>query len=100
MRISGCSSDVCSSDLEYIERCGRLRHRETRKRFDLEEIAADDPLDSAAVVRRNQEFLLDAVMPVGQADIGRNGRRTEVAVDCIVDEIGRASCRERVCEYV
>src|SRR3546814_4154656 len=79
MRISDWSSDVCSSDL--LARPHRLRDM----------------------------FQIDLV-----ADAGARGDRLEIverlrspfqkviafAVAIIFDQIGRASCRERVCQYV
>src|SRR3546814_12391785 len=98
MRISDWSSDVCSSDLE------------------------------AAAVRREAQFLRPfvALRQLVEIDIGPTERRAEVGgivgaerlellaiagrrsqrrgAEIIVDrgvvEIGRASCRERVCQYV
>src|SRR3546814_3694796 len=81
MRISDWSSDVCSSDLPRVERLEQLLH------------VADQARRAACAVRfdagevRRQRLDLEAV----DADHG-------VAV--IEQEIGRASCRERVCQYV
>src|SRR3546814_12360320 len=74
MRISDWSSDVCSSDLFPAATGTRVERRRRRlaRRAQLH-------LDTATARRRRV-----ARQPV------------EVAQD---DEIGRASCRERVCQY-
>src|SRR3546814_6860627 len=79
MRISDWSSDVCSSDLGFGP---GAKHREQpgAKRDRRVEVGAD------AVRRAAQRF--GPVQLIFAADAG------------IVDEIGRASCRERVCQYV
>src|SRR3546814_6406070 len=81
MRISDWSSDVCSSDLAALgdEAHAALRHRR---------------LDDRHVV-----FEADAEVGVVPADprpphLGL--QETKVAAD----QIGRAPCRERVCQYV
>src|SRR3546814_2108012 len=80
MRISDWSSDVCSSDLEEL--------------------------------RLHRSIIFDAAMAVDMvgchieenADIRREARREIDLIgrhlDDIDREIGRASCRERVCQYV
>src|SRR3546814_3241409 len=80
MRISDWSSDVCSSDL----RSG---------------IAVQD-LHRHLAVRRIRTRL-EYQNPVGAArrqSIGENASGRAAADDD--EEIGRASCRERVCQYV
>src|SRR3546814_3595070 len=77
MRISDWSSDVCSSDLDE----------------DL--LPGDEVVVAVALGARLQ-----------RADIGARPRLGEVhgagplAGDQLCKEIGRASCRERVCQYV
>src|SRR3546814_1625805 len=72
MRISDWSSDVCSSDL--IERLWiQIQARGVFLR------AVDDDLGDAVDLRQT----------VGDARFGK-----------VVEQIGRASCRERVCQYV
>src|SRR3546814_5855021 len=73
MRISDWSSDVCSSDLQDAEG----RHQST--------IAVAQDITSRKVAEQQlqtQSTLLQTV------------------VDSVQDQIGRASCRERVCQYV
>src|SRR3546814_7518287 len=71
MRISDWSSDVCSSDLAADE---IARHRNGEH--------DDDP----------GAFAGDDVHRPGKQAVARPGRT--------IDEIGRASCRESVCQYV
>src|SRR3546814_4431515 len=72
MRISDWSSDVCSSDLQRAER----RRAGDRQR---------------ARARARREVHLP----------GRDlGDGQEAAERDVLPEIGRASCRERVCQYV
>src|SRR3546814_8102540 len=75
MRISDWSSDVCSSDLRILER------------------------NSA----RGVEFALAAsILAAKDAGINFFDSRDNSIVDRnrVAVEIGRASCRERVCQYV
>src|SRR3546814_18902693 len=97
MRISDWSSDVCSSDLvvrldaETVERPGQ----------EVEEgLAADfDALDLAApAVGRLRDDIFDAVDRLRIA-VGED-EALHLAVEAREIEIGRASCRESVCQYV
>src|SRR3546814_3158276 len=74
MRISDWSSDVCSSDLH-------VRHQDSARHLPHQE------------GRRSQVRLEGA-----RQDFGRNDRPLEACRNRA--EIGRASCRERVCQYV
>src|SRR3546814_3105135 len=84
MRISDWSSDVCSSDLLVARR--RAVDHDARAGIDGADIvgkagarrAVEDDVDAAG-------HLADLLAPFG---IGEQ------------QEIGRASCRERVCQYV
>src|SRR3546814_4091595 len=78
MRISDWSSDVCSSDL-----LGGL-HREA---------AGDDAV--AAGDRRLDARCRDHLIV---EDDGEDA--PDVVAGRVAEEIGRASCRERVCQYV
>src|SRR3546814_7141513 len=89
MRISDWSSDVCSSDLGIAR----------RGQEDLERARRADGRDQVA----------DRGHAVAQAQpAGRDGERAVVRGDAQVAAqrdvqaagIGRASCRERVCQYV
>src|SRR3546814_6060924 len=80
MRISDWSSDVCSSDLAVAlgaQDIGELVDAREDMAVARDEIAPD---------RKEAERLL---LRGGAAEADR-----------VMDEIGRASCRERVCQYV
>src|SRR3546814_1960287 len=81
MRISDWSSDVCSSDL--------TRQQRMRALADLA------PL-------RLRKVLRQMLQPVGQPLLGPRLmlRLPEVGQGSRIAQIGRASCRERVCQYV
>src|SRR3546814_17713549 len=83
MRISDCSSDVCSSDLLVrLQRVlGKLIHRAAPRAFQ------DLTVSNAASVHAD---------PAAQ-HVSATG---EDMLQHALDEIGRASCRERVCQYV
>src|SRR3546814_5104694 len=73
MRISDCSSDVCSSDLPI--RC--------------RDVAGVDDYGCSGRWRR--------LISAGGKELHERGNSIEQAIDL---PIGRASCRERVCPYV
>src|SRR3546814_6941556 len=111
MRFSAWSSDVCSSDLV-----------EQRRSFDPGELVdarqclvaepalgrVDDTFEGEVIGRRLDE----AEIGEGIADFGalveaeaaddavRHADRDEAILELAGLEIGRASCRERVCQYV
>src|SRR3546814_7337618 len=98
MRISDWSSDVCSSDLKYLLRVAT-------KEVDCEVAAIHRIIDTmdlaqqqdSSTVNKNRvaELTLRAKAPVAfdlSASFEATGR--------FVLEIGRASCRGRVCQYV
>src|SRR3546814_10748408 len=76
MRISDWSSDVCSSDPT--------------------EIGRDDPLRDALRYARERQH---AAVEIGRDDEEEDRRRNLRGFEQDA-EIGRASCRERVCQYV
>src|SRR3546814_2684143 len=82
MRISDWSSDVCSSDL-----------------LPLAEVLAYYKDPAASVLQRRLQLTLDALdrsrLPADEPLEGAIDRLATVA-----RQIGRASCRERVCQYV
>src|SRR3546814_2096711 len=101
VRISDWSSDVCSSDLRIEEAMGGLR-------------AAIDDGTPADVVERQAQVIgslltdAEAALPPDRASAAsaflgaftillREGLE---ALLIVVAKIGRASCRERVCQYV
>src|SRR3546814_1373685 len=106
MRISDWSSDVCSSDLQRVDPVAQLADRSglAVERDALREIArACGRDDFLGVVDRLLQGLVGAYL---RGDIGRVlddlERPTHLVADRVVRslEIGRASCRERVCQSV
>src|SRR3546814_14596716 len=104
MRISDWSSDVCSSDLEGVEKLGldRRHHEVVEKNADRRFIIDDDVVDAytAQGERRGVE-----AGDLGRREIGdEGGEIADIARRGLVDErrieIGRASCRARVCQTV
>src|SRR3546814_5306039 len=83
MRISDWSSDVCSSDLLILRYCEAQTH----------ELAAIDRIMVDARSCRHAGFEQQFAAE-GQA-VG--AEIADVAIN--IKEIGRASCRERVCRY-
>src|SRR3546814_8708442 len=100
MRISDWSSDVCSSDLVEARRVDDVLHAH---RLDdaFPVIAEERRLQRQGFVVRDQHAAfarLDDLMPVEAEDADIADRAGLPVV--IAGEIGRASCRERVCPYV
>src|SRR3546814_19493461 len=95
MRISDWSSDVCSSDLHNSKDAA-------------EEVAAG--IERAITVQADAAVSADirrlygtAVTEFGQVDIVVNNAAIGLGGPLVAvpaEEIGRASCRERVCQYV
>src|SRR3546814_3013741 len=82
MRISDWSSDVCSSDLD-----------------DAVIAALAEPLDDRLIV----DLARPRLEPPGivpDLDVGNLVPATVERRDQVPGQIGRASCRERVCQYV
>src|SRR3546814_5298236 len=86
MRISDCSSDVCSSDLALAHRLGR--------RIAPAPLGAGDGVADEAIVE------VDEHAGSGRGAAADHGAAALVVVDAVQHQIGRASCRERVCQYV
>src|SRR3546814_8151267 len=86
-RISDWSSDVCSSDLLLL---GLEQRIEGMEEFFLRGVLAGEELD---VVDEQRVDRAEAQLELVHA-LGAQG------LDHRTDEIGRASCRERVCQYV
>src|SRR3546814_10495090 len=87
MRISDWSSDVCSSDL-----LGKERLDDYLRRFGFgAKTALDSPNESAGIMRDTDDYSGTSMgsIPIGQG----------ISVTAL-QKIGRASCRERVCQYV
>src|SRR3546814_11625357 len=113
MRISDWSSDVCSSDLPRVELWQRLvkaLHRPRKTLLDhvrgCVPVSAEDIRQAAHLL---SALLRKATERSGSAELravaGKSVKVVELREDVgrghiRVDEIGRASCRERVCQYV
>src|SRR3546814_14407170 len=83
MRISDWSSDVCSSDLDD----GAEKNEEIGDRISEEALFGLHRITLARAAR--------ADLDRQQHEHGRQDRRGPA-----IEQIGRASCRERVCQYV
>src|SRR3546814_7979415 len=91
MRISDWSSDVCSSDLPlFASRLAAARIRATTlEHYELQALSA--------IAAGGSPGLAASVMKIVGTELSQH--LTELALDA-AGEIGRASCRERVCQYV
>src|SRR3546814_1809451 len=90
MRISDWSSDVCSSDLLHHRDLGRKAQHDVGGRQGVADEMAARAEAAFHIGEMRIELLRDP----------RLDRRRRGAEPRGVDEIGRASCRERVCQYV
>src|SRR3546814_7498751 len=91
LRISDWSSDVCSSDLDQLEFSGADR----------------EPIIAAQLGIPGRLGLAHRAQAVGQAGRGPDPVLVIAVPAALImraqmrdDEIGSASCRERVCQYV
>src|SRR3546814_12543232 len=116
MRISDWSSDVCSSDLVLCRQADAALEAEGLRKSRALHRAGEEV--ARHLVERPERFDLshrDRQRPrtIGEIDIGQFDRIVReigldaigkaagnLAVDAQINEIGRASCRERVCPYV
>src|SRR3546814_11322015 len=100
MRISDWSSDVCSSDLpdativSDVNGAVTLSNAAAAKLFDELSASPDDRLSLPHILKpfRNAKNRAPIVVPQGVSGDQLDFEATT--------EIGRASCRERVCQYV
>src|SRR3546814_11777973 len=110
MRISDWSSDVCSSDLcsRYTRISSSSSSGVTRRRSSIvsrslsynSRIFRRSEHAEGAEVRFDQRLLLLAIARVHLPDLDDLAHRLHVEAVALGFEIGRASCRERVCQYV
>src|SRR3546814_12646664 len=106
MRISDWSSDVCSSDLltERNDQPRILGDRDEfgrRHRLAFAIVPARERLESRDLARRQFDQRLESeVQPVLFDRAAQRGLQPEAVVGEDRRRIGRASCRERVCQYV
>src|SRR3546814_19689730 len=89
MRISDWSSDVCSSDLDYLALREQIRDEVTTQRLRNKEV------DSRVVVTEQD---VDAFLASASANSHNKYRLSDILI-LVPDEIGRASCRGRVSKY-
>src|SRR3546814_14972866 len=92
MRNSDWSSDVCSSDLAWKGRAPANAGAQG-----MERVARDTGL----LLSQEREGLIPNRFParVGTARIGRESRGVPSMLPTEPNKIGRASCRERGCQY-
>src|SRR3546814_17774776 len=94
MRISDWSSDVCSSDLTK----STFKSNSSKGGGGLNELRFEDKAGSEEIFMHAQKDLQTRVQKNASATIGANKQLTVRGNRS--DQIGRASCRERVCQYV
>src|SRR3546814_19222305 len=100
MRISDWSSDVCSSDLHEFSSLAGVREDVTDIVLNVKQIA----LKMEGEGPKRLQLSATGPGPVKAGDIAVSGDiavLNPALIICHLDEeIGRASCRERVCQYV
>src|SRR3546814_5619336 len=98
MRISDWSSDVCSSDLR-LRRVGAADGLRTGLgQPEVPNLALGDEVFHRAGHVLDRHVGIDAVLVEQVDDVGAQALERRLGNGA--DEIGRASCRERVCPYV
>src|SRR3546814_18578584 len=99
MRISDWSSDVCSSDLLLAAgQKSMTRHRLRLHSRQGKQHMTDIPL--ATILRINAARTIPLTRYEEEGNFDRFGYIKDLAENNGADQIGRASCRERVCTYV
>src|SRR3546814_4228977 len=97
MRISDWSSDVCSSDLGHIAEIGRLVREPEESSIDARGGALLPGLHDHHIHLFALAAALESIA-CGPPAIANAAALAETLEQC--NQIGRASCRERVCKYV
>src|SRR3546814_14682191 len=104
MRISDWSSDVCSSDLKtgaVIWWTGQGWSVNVAEAVDVDEHGDAIAATEEAARRVNAPYVIAAVQtPQGLRPAHIKDRIRSLGPTVRPDQIGRASCRERVCQYV
>src|SRR3546814_7263701 len=106
MRSSDWSSDVCSSDLSDVLRAQRVFGQVIGKTKGVVELERDLARQGVAFAHANGSFveqtqtILQRLAEFGFLALQRLGDQRLRADQFGIGEIGRASCRERVCQYV
>src|SRR3546814_2161364 len=100
MRISDLSSDVCSSDLfvsgDKLHRTAAPLFMDTRQRF----VWGPDLKADLAALNAHFAALPDEEKAKGLFTLASKPPADHNGLVADLWEIGRASCRERVCQYV
>src|SRR3546814_3320718 len=88
MRISDWSSDVCSSDLRDATLAAPLR------------VTVQLLVKETNEIKEQEIFMGDFPLMTDKGTFIINGAERVVVSQLVRSQIGRASCRERVCQYV
>src|SRR3546814_12110916 len=100
MRISDWSSDVCSSDLGVAPDHQSIKAVSRR----YEATALTDNVRFVGNIELGESVTVDELLGLYHAVIIATGapadRKLGIPGEDLKGEIGRASCRERVCQYV
>src|SRR3546814_8835677 len=97
MRISYWSSDVCSSDL--VKSSSRFATANEEFRTSIFQHISNKAL-RAAIAQFNPHLHLIRAATLSDVDLRKDIVGRQIEVRDAIREIGRASCRERVCQYV
>src|SRR3546814_9906382 len=98
MRISDWSSDVCSSDLDAVL-AQRVQHW-IDLRGGEHKVAGNRRLATAGRLKVDCDGRSHRHRQLHAAVARCLGTRDAERIDAATDQIGRATCRERVCQYV
>src|SRR3546814_15667829 len=97
MRISDWSSDVCSSDLLWrVDAAGERKNLTASIDEEVKEWRQPSPY--GGLPHYNLQPVATAVVQI--ASEGKEASDRLLFIDVASGKIGRASCRERVCQYV
>src|SRR3546814_4291359 len=104
MRISDWSSDVCSSDLIFVGGIGNFGLDSNGTTIVVTDNTAAEGVDTVLTteVLRFNGVNYGVVTGTGGNNNNLNGNGGSAGSQAVfgLGEIGRASCRERVCQYV
>src|SRR3546814_19313635 len=105
MRISDWSSDVCSSDLKFDEPTCIMGPLISKRQLDRVKGYVDLGVKEGARLLAGGKVRTDMgggffIEPTCFVDVKNDMRIAQEEIFGPVLEIGRASCRERVCQYV
>src|SRR3546814_11044554 len=100
MRISDWSSDVCSSDLVAAAAPAKEPGGNSSWAPRGEDYPNTKTLTDLAIPMSDGTVLRGDLVVPADADGNANDKKFPVIVTITAYKIGRASCRERVCQYV